>query len=330
MSGMTSVRKGVPLWCLFFVGLFFPVLVYSAPEIEEAVPLNFGTFAITGNNSVSTFTYPRTGRNFSIAGNLVLIAEGTPGRFLLSGFPPNVTIDVEADDTTLTAGGTGIPEPLSVSNYDFSDLFSNDSGEVELQMGGTFSTSGNTGDYEDAPYSGGTQLRFHYWEPQVSDYVTVTKNITLAAEVRSGFQLEEAQSLSFGSLFARATPGDQASLTLFPGGGFELVNSGDARLVSLTDPRPAVLVVQGAAPNRQLSVVLQAGNVLLENKSVTTAPHFILSDLTSSADNGSDRTDSEGTLEIRVGGKLTTEQTPGTVVYPSGTYEGVYSITIEY
>lgn len=326
-------RQEVPRWHLFFVALSAWLLALSpvraATEIEELSVFDFGTIAITGNGSVSVLEFPRSGRNLNVIGDIVVVAVGQPGRYRLTGFPPNTNIDVEIDDITLSAGGTGIPELLSVGSYDTGSVRTNELGEVEFQLGASFSTSGNGGSYEDAPYSGNAQLRFHYWEPSLSDYVTVSENVTFAGEVRSSFELTEADRLNFGVLYAVGTPDDQASLRLFPDGRRDVTNAGNARIVSLTQPTPGVVAVSGAAPFRELDITVSATDVLLRHTQAPAGPHFILNAMATLPDQ-SGRTDEFGALEIRVGGTLNTQITATEVVYPAGTYEGTYTITVSY
>jgi len=330
LGSFNRSRKEASFRCLFFVLAMLTFPVSAQPEIEELIVLNFGTLAITGNDSVSTLELPRSGRNLSVSGSLVIVEVGTPGRYLLTGFPPNTNIDIDLSDATLSAGGTGIPELLDVDRYDASSVFTNELGEAEMQLGASFSTSGNGGSYEDAPYSGGSQMRLTYWEPDVGDYVTDIENITFSGEIRSSLVLEELQGLSFGTLFARATPDDQASIRLFPDGRIEVTDAGDARIVSLSEPLPGVLLVRGAAPNRSLSVDIQSGDVLLRYVQEPGSLHFVLNGLETSP-SSSGVTNEAGELEIKVGGTLSTQLTTTEErIYPDGTYEGTYEVLISY
>lgn len=334
-SGLTislcRAKKQAP-----FVGLLFVLIgltlaaASNAQEIEELTPLNFGTLAITGNDSVSTLEFPRSGRNLRISGQLVLVASGEPGLFRLTGFPANTGIEIEIDNASMTAGGTGVPEALAVHSYDSPDVRTNEFGEAEFQLGASFSTSGEEGEYQDAPYSGSAQMRLYFWEPGVGDYVRVSNTIEFRGEVRSSFALEEASSMHFGTLFANAVEGKQASIRLFPDGRLDIKKEGDARILSLAPPRPAVLVVSGAAPNRSLSIEASKGEIEMRHTRNPAGPHFILSDIETSPD-GSGRTDEAGELEIRVGATLKTQKDlSGSVVYPAGTYEATYSVTVSY
>ncbi|WP_396621832.1 DUF4402 domain-containing protein [Marinobacter sp. W-8] len=323
-----SLTKEASMRCLLFLFYISPSVI-SAQEIEESIALSFGTVAITGNNSISTLELPRSGRNLVITGNLIAVENGEPGRYRLTGFPPNTSVDIEVDSASMTAGGTGIPEPITVHNFDIASVFTNDLGEAEFQLGASFSTSGNGGDYQDAPYSGGAQMRLNFWAPSVADFVTVTQNVEFRGEVRSGFALNEAVAMHFGTLFARGEPNNQASLRLFPDGRLDIDNNGDAKILSLSPPRAAVLVVSGAAPNRELSIGVDSSDIEMRHRDNPTGPHFILTNIETSP-SGTGRTDDTGELEIGVGATLTTQKTSSNVVYPSGTYEATYSITVSY
>ncbi len=301
-----------------------------APLIEELQRLNFGTLALADNTSTSSFTYPRTGYNINIQGSFVLISNGSPGRYRFSGFPAHSTLTVSLTTTTLTANGSGIPEPLSVDNYDFAALTTDSQGVAELSLGARLSTSGNGGTYGDAPYSGSATLRVDYWHPDAKDYVFNIKVIDLETELSSTLGINQEQQLNFGTLFARSSNTVQAVLALSPSGSYTISEPGNSRLVSLSRPAQGVVRVSGAAPNYSLSITPQAGDVLLEHTtSPGSAPHFILNALVTSPD-GTGTTDANGELLIQIGGTLKTELTASPEVYPSGQYEGTYQLTVSY
>lgn len=326
--------KGVLLKRPFFLTILFWLATTNAavsqPLIEEQQRLNFGTLAIAANTSVSRFTYPRTGANINIEGQFVLISNGSPGRYSFSGFPAFTTLSVSLNTTTLTAGGTGIPEPLTVDNYDFAALTTDAQGEAELSLGARLNTSGNGGSYVDALYSGTTVLRVDYWQPDVKAYVFNIRNIDLEAEQRSTLTINQEQQLNFGTLFARTSNTVQAVLTLSPSGSYTISEPGNSRLVSLVKPSEGVLRVSGAASDYSLTITPQAGDVLLEHTtSPGSAPHFILNALVTSP-GGTGTTDANGELLIKIGGTLKTELTASPAIYPSGQYEGTYQLTVSY
>ncbi len=317
----------------YFVFLFWVVsttTAVSAPLIEELQRLNFGTLALTANASVSRFTFPRTGSNLNIQGQFVLIGNGLPGRYRFSGFPAHTTLSVSLNPTTLTAVGSGISEALTADNYDFATLTTDALGEAELSLGARLNTTGNSGSYADALFSGTTVLRVDYFQPNVAALVFNTQTIDLEAELRSTLTIDQEQQLDFGTLFARSSNIAQAVLALSPTGSYTISEPENSRLVSLAKPSQGVLRVSGAAPNYVLTITPQAGDVFLEHTTnPDSAPHFILSDLLTSP-NGVGTTDANGELLIKIGGTLKTELTTSPQVYPSGQYEGTYEITVSY
>jgi hypothetical protein len=302
----------------------------SQPLIEEQQRLNFGTLAIASNTSVSRFTFPRTGSNINIEGQFALIAVGSPGLYRFTGFPAYTSLSVSLNTTTLTALGGGFFEPLTVDNYDFSELTTDAQGEAELSLGARLSTTGNGGSYVDAAYSGTTVLRVDYWQPDAKAFVFNTKSIDLETELRSTLTINQEQQLNFGTLFAHSSNTNQAVLTLSPTGSYTISEPGNSRLISLVKPDQGVLRVSGAAPNYNLTITTQVADVLLEHtQSPGGAPHFILSALVTSPD-GTVTTGANGELLIKIGGTLKTELTASPTIYPSGQYEGTYQLTVSY
>lgn len=308
--------------------LLFSGPLLAAVEIEELRPLDFGTLAIVGNTSVSTLALSRTGI-VDAEGDFLVIARANPGRYQLSGFPPNTQIEIDAEAALLTADGTGFPEPLTLSNYDSNTLRSNEVGEAVLQLGGELRTNANGGSYIDAPYEGGASLVFHWFEPQVGQFVSTRKEITPIARVQTSLALEEVKGLDFGIVFARAANGEQASLTLAPDGELAVDSPGMARIGSVSTPQPAVIAVSGGAPRTQLQITPTPDPVLLQHVSIVSAPHFILHSITTDP-SGTATTDLDGKLVVRVGATLQTEDTDSTRTYPNGVYEGQYEMSITY
>ncbi len=259
-----------------------------------------------------------------------MIANGTSGRYLFSGFPAYTTLGVSLDDTTLTAAGIGITEPLNVDNYDFAELTTDAQGEAEFFLGARLATTGNVNGYEDSLYSGSTVLRVEYWQPDVKSYVFNTKTIEFEVEMSSTLDIDQEQKLNFGTLFARSSNTSQASLILSPSGSYTISEPESTRLVSLVKPEQGVLRVSGGASNYSLTIATQPEDVLLEHtENPGSSPHFVLSDLLTSPD-GTGTTDVNGELLIKIGGTLTTELTASPMIYPSGQYEGVYQLTVSY
>jgi hypothetical protein len=326
-------QKSVPIngrafLCLLLISAFSPSMLNAAPEVEQLTPLNFGAIAVPDNSSVSSLTFSRSER-VEIEGSLILVSSGVAGSLRLTGFPANVGVEIDADFAELAIEGATISERLAVTGYDFADVRTDGDGSVDIVFGGTVETSGNGQAYEDGTYSDTAQFRFTYWNPGIGDYSVVSDQISFGATLSTGLNIESVQSLNFGTIFARTTKQDQASMTISPAGDLGISNPGNSRIVSLSDPEPGLIAVVGAAPNRELSVIADATDVFLENEAEPSAPHFVLSNITTLLSNEG-RTDSDGSMEISVGGTLTTEKTETAIVYPDGSYEGTYFIEISY
>lgn len=328
MPHARATNKETLLRC-FLVVFFSAPLFAHAQSVDELDPFQFGVLAIPDNSTVSEVELLRSGRNPVVRGSIIIVSIGSSGRYLLSGLPRDTPIEVSAVDVELKYDGVGVSETFQVGQYDAADVVTNSQGEAEIQLGGTLRTSGNGNPYEDGLYSGSFQLQLTYWVSELGEYVTRGFNLELKSEIRTSFQLEEAEAMSFGTVFARATDENQAEFSLAPDGKFSISNPGNARFVSLSKPQPAVLTVSGAAPERELSIDLPASDIILRNTDEPSGPYFILNRFVSSP-SGSGRTDESGFLEIFLGGTLSTQLTSEVVVYPAGSYEATYNITVSY
>jgi len=302
----------------------------AAPVIEELQPLSFGTLAITANSSVSQFTYPGSGRNPSVDGQIAVVSAGVPGSYRLSGFPSFSQLSVSIDAANLIASGVGINETLVVDNYDVDNLSTDAFGDAEIALGAILSTSGNGNPYVDTTYNGSATMRVEYWQPDVNAYVFNSLIINIETELRSTVTLSEEQELQFGTLFARTSSTDQASISVATSGRYSIVEEGDSRLVAIEGPEPGIIRVSGAAPFYELTITPQITDVLLTHSDTPSiAPHFILSNLTTDPV-GIGRVDENGELTITIGGALKTEVTSQPEVYPDGEYEGMFELTVSY
>ena len=160
------------------------VTVLSSITMTETVPLNFGTIAAFADDAVpantATLTMPADGSGSSVSftggtaadANIVVIVEGTPGEFQVTGAAPNATL-------TLTLGGeVDLTDPSGASTDVFTFLtsgyymtlngsantFTTDTdatGAMTFQVGGTIETI-DTGmasgavlePYDDGTYTG--------------------------------------------------------------------------------------------------------------------------------------------------------------------------------
>ena len=160
------------------------VTVLSTITMTETAPLNFGTIAAFADDAVNTntalLTMPADGSGSSVSfpagtaadANIVVIVEGNPGEFQVTGAAPNAVL-------SLTLGGeVDLTDPSGASTDEFTFLttgyymtlngsgntFTTDTdatGAMTFQVGGTIETI-DTGmasaavlePYDDATYTG--------------------------------------------------------------------------------------------------------------------------------------------------------------------------------
>lgn len=294
-------------------------------------PLTFGTIAIPENSSVLTYDVRPSG-NMRVDAGIIVAAPGAPATFRLTGFPPNESISVSVPDVVLVRTTGGFTPTFEVIQFSASPLITDSLGQGLLHLGATLSTSGTGQNYLDGDYrpSVAVSATFLFWSPEEGAFVTRNQTFDIGVDLRTSLTLEEQQPFSFGTLFARSEPGHTASLQIAPNGAYSVSESGSARMVSIVAPRPGVIRVSGAAPNYDVAITLQSDPVTLRRSGApVSAPGLVVSDFVSSPA-GVGRTNDQGQLDIRVGGRLSTELTPAPYVYPQGVYTGTYTLTVTY
>lgn len=300
----------------------------AAPTVTANVPLDFGLLAVKANGTVSTLVVSSSGA-VSNTGEIIPIGGAVRGQYRLAGFPPGVLLDVQWDNATLSAGGGGLPEYLSVTNYVNPTLVADALGEAIVPLGATLQTSASGVMYADAPYSGSTQVRVRYWSEQAGGYLTHFDTVTIGARLQSVFNVTETQSLSFGQVAAFSSAGTGASMTLGVSGGITVANSGAARILPLGGARIGLIRVTGAAPNNVVTITPEAGNIFLTHVTEgLNSARFVVKNFVTSPSSPGARTDSAGELQIKVGATLETELT--NKAYLNGNYSGTYSLTVTY
>lgn len=301
----------------------------AAPAVTADIALDFGVLAVKANNAVSTMTISSSGA-VGNTGEIIPIGGAVRGEYRLTGFPPGVLLEVTLDNATLSAGGGGLPEFLSVINYEAPTLFSDSSGEAVVLLGATLQTSASTVMYADAPYSSTTQFRVRYWSEVAMGYLTHYDSVTISAQLQSTLTLIEQQVLSFGTIAAYSDPVLSASLILAPGGGLALGGGGgSARVIPLGGTQVGMIQVSGGAPDNVVTITPQAGSVFVSHVTEGgNSARLIAKDFVTSPASPGATTDAAGELEIRVGATLETEVT--NKAFLDGAYSGTYSLTVSY
>ncbi len=296
--------------------------------VDEIRPLHLGTLAVPANVTPASLVLHLNEQQTASTG-IVVVSPAHTGRYEVSGLPANVNATITVTSIPLTLMGTGVGERLYLSAFETPPLFTSPSGQLSFPLAVTATSSGNANGYLDGDYQANATMTIRYWSPPDNQYREYYYNFNPLAALQTGVNLVEDTALHFGTIFARAEPTEQAKLILNPNGDMDIINAGEAKLVSISPAQPARLKVTGAAKHYRISITLPSTPVLLTHQSYTSAPHFIISDF-HSVPAISGITSGEGEMDFNVGATLSTELTPTTLVYPAGRYQGVFEVTVSY
>ncbi len=299
----------------------------AAPAVTVDVPLEFGLLAVKSNISSSTLQVAPSGA-ISFSGDILAIGGAFRGEYRVTGFPPNTPLEVTVDDASLSAGGGGLPELLTVTDYDSPSVVTDALGEALVLLGASLKTNASGVMYVDAPYSGLALMRIRYWSAPDSNYLTHNESVSFAAELQSTINLVENQALAFGTVAAYTDPAFKASLTLATNGSVNVASAGSARITSLGGAKVAVIQVAGGAPYATVTITPEAGSVFLAHTTLGTAAARFIAKSFITNPSGTGVLDSSGNLDILLGATLETEVT--TKTYVEGNYSGVYSLIVSY
>lgn len=315
---------------LLFVGagLTLPIKARANIVVDEVRPLNLGTLAIPTNSTPTSLVLQLNEQLIAAAG-IVVVSPAYTGLYEVTGLPASVRATVTVTNTALTLMGSGAGEKLHLSSFATPPLFTNPNGQLTFPLAVTATSSGNGNGYLDGDYQANATMTIRYWSPSDNQYREHYFYFNPFATLQTGVNLVEESALHFGTLFARAEANEQAKLILKPNGNTEIINAGEAQLVSISPAQPARLKVTGAAKHYRISIVLPNAPVLLKHQSYTGAPRFIISDF-HSVPALSGVTNHEGEVEFNVGATLSTELTPTTLVYPTGRYQGTFEVIVSY
>ena len=151
---------------------------------------------------------------------------------------------------------------------------------------------------------------------------------TITATVSNAIDFVETTAMSFGEFVAISDASDTQTIVIAPGGGNTVGTTGDARIVQIVTGNPGVFDVSGAAPDVSLDLTLPTTATLSCTDCTGTPPDFEISAFTSTPTVATLETDATGAVTINVGATLTTAATA--VAYEDGTYEGDFTISVNY
>lgn len=165
--------------------------------------------------------------------------------------------------------------------------------------------------------------------------VAQSKVATYSAQVivQNAFTIAETTPLNLGAIAAVSsnTAGTQAAINLNPGTGATTVAQGaggsTARILAVAPPTRGMIAVTHAPPNTVLTVSNPGASYDLTNAAEPTAPPLVFTPAYAAV-GFNYTTGPTGTLNINVGGTLTTTQSP--TAYADGVYAGSYQLQITY
>ncbi|QBL09936.1 DUF4402 domain-containing protein [Rheinheimera sp. D18] len=106
-------------------------------------PLSFGEIAIRNNNSVSSTTITRNGKQTS-TNQIYVIKPGTPGVYTLNGMAAYTLVNLSVNLPAWSAMPYPSTAQFEISAVDIPSVVNvNSSGAVQFRIGATLRTSGN-------------------------------------------------------------------------------------------------------------------------------------------------------------------------------------------
>ena len=135
------------------MGLFLGFVTPSYSVILETQGLGFGAFALRDNSSNHQIVIA-PGGGITTDSEFVIIANGQPGSFDVSGFPDSTALILSAGNATLTSPLGGQPFSIVSPTFDPVAPVTDGLGNASFNLGATLQTSGTNGIYLDDNYSG--------------------------------------------------------------------------------------------------------------------------------------------------------------------------------
>ncbi len=149
--------------------------------------------------------------------------------------------------------------------------------------------------------------------------------------VQNAFTIAETTPLNLGTIAAVSsnTAGAQAAVNLNPGTGAMTVAQGAAgsRILAVAPPTRGLIAVTHAPPNTALTVSNPGASYDLTNAASPGTPPLVFTPAYAAV-GFTYVTSATGTLNINIGGSLTTTQSP--TAYVDGVYSGSYQLQITY
>lgn len=140
--------------------------------MTEVQPLSFGEMGIRDNNLTHTITVAPD-NSVSYSDHITPDTQAQRGEYLLTGFPPNMTLHADVtfvtypfdggvtidEETQLVLGGN--PE-FTVNGFTTNEPTTDGAGNATLYIGATLTLSGSGVEYGDGTYNGAVDLTFYF------------------------------------------------------------------------------------------------------------------------------------------------------------------------
>ena len=300
---------------------------YAAPQIETQQRLDFGVLAITDNSAPSSVVLSPLGIA-SYGAGYVYVAAATPGRYRLTGYPAFTDITVSMN--------TGSVSLLGLSNEMFTVtspitkpvvIRTDQNGQAVFDLGASLTSNGSGHLYLDGAYLGRPTLNLNFSVAEVPQLVNHDIDVDLV--VRTSLALAQVEALNFGRLATFSSPTVQASLVLSPNGGISINNAGAARIIRFGSETPGTYRVSMGAAFAPVTITLPTDTIYLVHQSQSSeVARFMVTDFVGLPATSNAKLTAQGTLDFRVGAKLSTEITAKHFV--DGEYAGTFLLNVEY
>lgn len=296
----------------------------DAVSLDVLVPLDFGTLAVSRNDSSYSLALSATG-TYGFSPGILLVAPGQAARYRVKGLPANAPVTLELFPDVLSRPGNVSPY-LKIEGGSWpKNLISNPMGELEFPLGASIATDGSDIGYPDAMYEGAFTLRLNY--PSSTQLIYRDFELDASVHLMSTLAIFEQQELHFGKISAWASNTGSARMRLTPNGEINTTDAGSARIISYGTATPGIYQVTGGAPFAPVKLSLPSDEVVLTLNNGLTAARLFVGDFRVRPANDL-ALDGNGQLKFWLGATLRTEQTAAPV--NAGNYRGTFSLLIEY
>lgn len=146
-----------------FIALSISTPLSTYADVTESSSLDFGTVVVASNSSAQSLSVGYNG-NVSYSSGIFPITEPTRAEFILTDYPNNQRVFLSSSVNTPNSSSTGYTvEQFTLTDLSVPAVITTDSsGGASFYVGGTLTTSGNSGYYGDTNYSITYRISINY------------------------------------------------------------------------------------------------------------------------------------------------------------------------